>query len=227
MFAITAETLASLLGLAGALIYIGAYFALQTGIMRGATIPFTLLNIAAAALVLVSLTQAFNLGAALIQTAWLTISFIGLARVLFLRRTARLRPEETALVAARFPDMDRPMARRLFDAGLWLEAPAGTHLTTEGEELAALLMIGSGAAEVSIGGRTIGQAGPGDFIGDMTCFDGGPATATVRLTEPARWFAISSAALRRLCTRDPELHRQVTEAISVQTRARLLAANHR
>lgn len=227
VFPIDVDTVAGLAGIAGAVIYVAAYFALQTGLMRGATIPYTLLNVAAATLVLISLSRAFNIGAALIQIAWLTISFIGLARVAFLHRTARLDADEAAVAAARFPRMDRPTARRFFRAGLWQEGDAGTRLATEGEDLGALILLARGRGEVSLGGRRVGQVGPGDMIGDMTCFDGGPANATVALTEPGRWFAISSAVLQRLCRRDPELHRQVAEAIARQTRTRLIAANRR
>lgn len=72
-------------GLAGFATYMGSYALLQVGYMDGNGVPYTLSNITAAALVLVSLTEQFNLASLLIQVSWIAFGLIGL--IVRLRRT--------------------------------------------------------------------------------------------------------------------------------------------
>ncbi|MDA7428671.1 hypothetical protein PGB28_09385 [Primorskyibacter aestuariivivens] len=66
------------LGVCGFLLYIGTFAALQLRLIDGNGAPYTLLNIAAAALVLISLIHDFNLASALIQVSWVVIGIVGL-----------------------------------------------------------------------------------------------------------------------------------------------------
>lgn len=70
-----------LVGITGFIAYFLSYFLLQTGHITGAGLPHTLLNLAAASLVLISLIQDFNLASALIQISWILISIMGLCRI--------------------------------------------------------------------------------------------------------------------------------------------------
>ncbi|GAB4534674.1 MAG: hypothetical protein Tsb0010_14840 [Parvularculaceae bacterium] len=72
-------------GYAGVGLIVIAYFALQTGRMKGEAIGFSAMNAVGAALILVSLTQTFNAASFVIEIFWLAISLIGLARA-FSRR---------------------------------------------------------------------------------------------------------------------------------------------
>ena len=76
------------LGILGFLTYLLAFAAVQSGVMDGNGLGFTLSNMLAAALVGVSLLVEFNLSSALIQISYLVIGFIGIFRWA-LRRTAR------------------------------------------------------------------------------------------------------------------------------------------
>lgn len=67
------------LGVCGFLLYIGSFGALQLRLIDGNGALYTLLNIAAAALVLISLVYDFNLASALIQVSWVGIGVVGLA----------------------------------------------------------------------------------------------------------------------------------------------------
>ena len=78
-----------LFGIVGVASYRWAYAALQFGWWRGDGIAYTLSNPAAALLVMVSLSESFNLPSALIQAAWAVLSLVGLARIA-LRRRARV-----------------------------------------------------------------------------------------------------------------------------------------
>ncbi len=71
-----------IVGLSGTVLYIGSYFLLQAGKIRGESITYSILNLLAASLVLFSLSYKFNLASTLIQVSWILISLIGLARIL-------------------------------------------------------------------------------------------------------------------------------------------------
>ena len=73
-------------GLVGFASYMASYGALQFGLIRGDGVVYTLANLAAALLVLVSLSEAFNLSSALIQIAWIVISLAGLTRLALTER---------------------------------------------------------------------------------------------------------------------------------------------
>ncbi len=64
--------IAGVIGFCG---YISNFVALQFGILHGNSNTYSLLSIASAGLVLISLTEHFNLAAALIQICWIGIGF--------------------------------------------------------------------------------------------------------------------------------------------------------
>jgi len=71
-----------MVGLSGTALYIGSYFLLQAGKIRGDSVTYSVLNLLAASLVLFSLSYKFNLASTLIQISWILISLVGLARIL-------------------------------------------------------------------------------------------------------------------------------------------------
>lgn len=66
------------IGLAGFAAYVAAYGLLQLGRIDGNGVAYTLLNIVAAGLVLVSLLEDFNLASVLIQVTWITLGLVGI-----------------------------------------------------------------------------------------------------------------------------------------------------
>lgn len=74
------------LGNIGVLLVLGTYLLLQLERIAANAIPYSLVNAVGAALIIVSLTQDFNLSAFVIETAWLIISVYGVARSLSARR---------------------------------------------------------------------------------------------------------------------------------------------
>jgi predicted tellurium resistance membrane protein TerC len=77
-------------GLAGVVLYLGSYALLQSGILRGSSYTYAILNLCAASLVLLSLTVAFNLSSAIIQASWVVISVLGIARLIWINRRMRV-----------------------------------------------------------------------------------------------------------------------------------------
>ena len=80
------DQILELIGVAGFVFYMLSYGLLQLGKISGQSYVYTLLNMLAAALVLISLLHQFNLASALIQISWIGISVVGLFRLWNTRR---------------------------------------------------------------------------------------------------------------------------------------------
>lgn len=70
------------LGMMGCGCYVTSYFLVQLEIIDGNDYFYVLMNLLASVLMLLSLTQAFNLGSAVLQIMWIVISVVGILRKL-------------------------------------------------------------------------------------------------------------------------------------------------
>ena len=138
---------------------------------------------------------------------------------------ASFNDEERAFLNAQLPTLNLKIARELMDALVWSDEPSGHVLTLEGEENNRLIYLVSGAAAITLKGQLIGRCAEGDFIGEITALDGGPATASVVLVRPSRIFFVQSSDLKRLCMSNPELRLTLERAMALDTRKKLLASN--
>lgn len=68
----------TIVGLAGTLLVLVAFFLLQSGKLHGNGLGYQLLNAIGAAAIIVSLFYAFNLASMLLEIAWLAISIYGM-----------------------------------------------------------------------------------------------------------------------------------------------------
>ena len=99
MMAASSLDLLALVGVAGALLYMSNYLSLVVQPARAERPGYFLVNLAAAALLIISLLQDFNLGAALIQVFFLVMSLVGIVHRLHpLRRLARHRRARSAVL---------------------------------------------------------------------------------------------------------------------------------
>ncbi len=71
-----------LIGNLGVAVIVICYLALQLERMRSTDLSYSVLNAAGAILILISLTENFNLSAVVIEVFWIAISAIGVARAL-------------------------------------------------------------------------------------------------------------------------------------------------
>ena len=78
-----------LLGVAGFFAYLGSFAALQFNLLDGNSTIYSVMNVIAASLVLMSLFDQFNLASALIQSSWILIGLSGLALRLWRRDSGR------------------------------------------------------------------------------------------------------------------------------------------
>lgn len=67
-------------GVIGFFIYIASFTAVQIGVLSGDSVKYSLANVMAASLVLISLTTEFNLASALIQISFITIGLFGIVK---------------------------------------------------------------------------------------------------------------------------------------------------
>ena len=76
-----------IVGLAGTLGILIAFFLLQAGRLSGTSLRYQLLNLFGASGVLVSLWGTFNLSVFLLELAWVGVSLYGIARSVRARRS--------------------------------------------------------------------------------------------------------------------------------------------
>ena len=220
-------TIWSAFGLLGVALYVGAYGALQVGLLRGSSPTYTLLNLGAACAILVSLYEAFNLSSLLIQVFWITFSGIGLARYAWIRSQASFDETERAFLNAHFSTLPPHMARKILSMGQWRTAQEGTVLTRQGAPVRELVYFSDGAAEVRAHGAVVAHVGPGALIGEMTILHGDAATADVELTVSSYLFCIPRDALIRELRADQELAMAVSQALQIEALRKFDAANRR
>ena len=100
--------------------------------------------------------------------------------------------------------------RELASRGRTQSFPRGARLLQEGEPGDRVLVLLSGRAKVSCVGPdgqdvVLDFRGPGDLVGDLSAFDGGPRSSSVEALEPVEALAVAAADLLALIERRPGL----------------------
>lgn len=80
------KSYSNVIGIAGVLMVLSAYFLLQINRLRSDRFFFSLCNLIGSVLILVSLCYHFNLASFVIEVAWLGISFFGVLRCIIVSR---------------------------------------------------------------------------------------------------------------------------------------------
>jgi CRP-like cAMP-binding protein len=210
------------LGTLGLALYIGSYLALQLGLVKGEGYLYAVLNLLAAAAVLASLMEMFNLYAALGEIAWIAISLVGIARLYIVRRFLRLTPDEAAVARTIVPGLSRDRARRLLRLGDWREAAPGETLAAQGEPVGALMIVVEGSCGVEHDGRPVAVIGPGAVIGEITLATGGPATASVTAATAVRMLHIKREPLLAFLRRNEDVEHAIERAMADDLRRKLM-----
>lgn len=96
---------------------------------------------------------------------------------------------------------------------------AGRKLITQGDTSDSFFVILDGEADVSIDGKYRRTLGAGDFFGEISMLDRGPATATVTTATPARMMVMSHMQFRDAIKGNPDLLVQVLAAVAERLRA--------
>lgn len=210
-----------MIGIVGVGFYLGSYAMLQTGILKGAGLTYTILNLIAASCVAISLIDAFNLSSLVIQLSWITISLIGLSRLYLFRCMHRFSLDDRKFGDAALPEIDDQDLHRLLKVGRWETLAAGTILTRQHQPIEALVYLASGAAVVERDGEIIATLNHARFIGEITCMTGDGATATVRLCQDSRVLKLPVAEFRRFILRRPVIREHLEIAFARDLRRKL------
>ncbi len=211
----------SSIGLVGVCIYICIYAMLQLGILIGGSYPHSILSLIGASCVLTSLVENFNLSSAIIQTTWITISILGIARLYLLNKFTRFSALELAFIKTKLPRFSNSQAKRLFQMGKWTNGRTGDILTHQDQAISGLCYLASGTADVFIDDEKKATCVAGDYIGEITYLSGAPATGTVILSSSATYFCIQVAALRKLSKFNNPLHYEIEKSIADDLRHKL------
>ena len=207
--------------------YVLGYGLLLTGYIRGHSYTYALFNVAGSGLTLISLIGAFNLYSAMIQLLFLTFSVVGMVRVFLIMRRLRFDRDERRFLATKGRNLSRVSARRLFDHGHWRQLSAGTALTRQGEQVGGLYFISSGTAKAAADGAQLGRLRGGDFVGELTCLNDLPATATVTATSPVRVFFIARDRLESVMNADAEINAHLLVSMRNDVTRKLVRVNDR
>jgi CRP/FNR family cyclic AMP-dependent transcriptional regulator len=121
---------------------------------------------------------------------------------------SRLRSQELQFLASRMDEV---------------EVPAGSHLVRQGRPGDTFYVLLDGEADVEVDGQQRARLGPGDFFGEISMLDRGPASATVSTRTPARLLVMSHVQFRDAIKGSDELLAQVIAAMGARLRADALA----
>jgi len=104
-----------------------------------------------------------------------------------------------------------------------VDVVAGRTLIKQGEPSDTFYVLLDGEADVTIGGESRRKLGPGDFFGEISMLDRGPATATVTTTRPSRMMVMSHMQFRDAIKGNQDLLIQVLASVAERLRADTIA----
>jgi CRP/FNR family cyclic AMP-dependent transcriptional regulator len=95
-----------------------------------------------------------------------------------------------------------------------LEVPEGHVLTKEGDTGQEFFVLVEGRVEVKAKGKSLGDRGDGDFIGEIALLEDTKRTATVTAKTPLRLFVLTRQDFRRLVDQNPDVERKVLQTLA-------------
>lgn len=104
-----------------------------------------------------------------------------------------------------------------------MDVPAGRELVHQGNPGDTFYVLLDGQADVEVDGKPRPTLEPGDFFGEISMLDRGPATATVVTRTPARLMVMSHAQFRDAVKGSDDLLGKVMAAMGERLRADELA----
>jgi len=104
-----------------------------------------------------------------------------------------------------FEGLSKRQLRQVAAVSEVVDYMAGHSIVREGEIGDTFYVVLHGQAKVTVKGRTIHRAVPGDHFGEISLLDGGPRTATVSSETPMRLLSISRKSFLRAIEKDPQI----------------------
>jgi CRP/FNR family transcriptional regulator, cyclic AMP receptor protein len=100
-----------------------------------------------------------------------------------------------------------------------VDVEQGRTLIKQGRPGDTFYVLLNGEADVVIDGKHRRALGPGDFFGEISMLDRGPATATVTTTKPSRMMVMSHMQFRDAIKGNQDLLLQVLQSVAERLRA--------
>ena len=95
-----------------------------------------------------------------------------------------------------------------------VEVPAGTILIHKGKPSHAFYVLLEGEAEARVNPDLTVTLEPGNFFGEISMLDRGPATATVVATDRLKVLVMSHMQFRDAIKSDPQISAKVIQAVT-------------
>jgi CRP-like cAMP-binding protein len=108
-----------------------------------------------------------------------------------------------------------------------VDVPAGKKLTTQGRPAESFYVLLDGEAVVEIDGEPRRTLKPGDFFGEISMLDRGPATATVKTKKDSKLLVMSHSQFRDTIKSSEGLLVKVLLAMGERLRADLEKAERK
>jgi CRP-like cAMP-binding protein len=112
-----------------------------------------------------------------------------------------------------FRGFTRTQVKALLDAAKEVEFRAGETILEEGEIGEDFHLLLEGQATVSVGGREVARAKPGDYFGEMAWIDRGVRSATVIADTDVGTLRLASKDFLALVDSDPKIARRLLEEL--------------
>jgi len=126
--------------------------------------------------------------------------------------------EDLLVAVPLFARLSRRDLSRLVKSGHDVTYPAGTELTSAGEDGICFFVIAQGEARVEVKGQEVRRLGPGDYFGEMALIDRSQSSATVTAATEMRCFVMTQWNFRPFATEHPEVAWALLEAMVQRVR---------
>lgn len=160
------------------------------------------------------------------EAIFVATNLIQLAIMAYEQRNRSLSEDEQVLVNTMMPGANMAQIRKLLAFGMPHTAEPETVLFKQGDVPTDLLVLTRGTVQVEQGGKVIGACGEGDFLGEISFQNGGPATADVIVTNAVHYTAFDQHALRRFLDRHSDSANALEASLSRNLMAKLVRTSH-
>lgn len=118
-----------------------------------------------------------------------------------------------------FKDIEQDQALSRLAANLEeVQLPADHPILVQGEQDGHLYILRSGSVRVHLGDLELTTLGPGAYFGEMSLFDGGPASASVTTCAPVICLRLDRAQMGKAIADCPEIGLSLIRGLAVRIR---------
>ncbi len=160
------------------------------------------------------------------EAIFVATNLVQLAIMAYEQRHRALNEDEKVLVDTIMPSANMAQIRKLLALGSAKEAVPETVLFQQGEKPKELVILTRGTVQVERDGQVIGACGEGDFLGEISFQNGGPATADVVVTNQAHYTAFEVESLRSFLKRNADIAGTLQASLSRNVAAKLDRTSH-